>query len=188
MDIDISCRVDPSDVCVAEVLLNGIVVDRVPTLLGYMMESGARRCSCCGSFRMSVYNMKIVQDLLEKIVEWNGPPNEKEEEMWFRNAMLRILQMVPNPPDGLEEKWRSAPIESVFEDLRTVIAYWHFVNVNKEAALFLGVKCLRVFNRKSPGPTQFLKNVVSYFASGKDVREETMDRLRMHGLRILTSV
>jgi hypothetical protein len=185
MELDIRCEGNPGNPGEAILTVNGIEVDRVPTLYYYLKRKSDTSCIPCTSH---IYrnDYEIILSIFEKIQTWNGAPKTEDDIHWFRMSLLRILSLVPNPPKGLKEKWWEGNPKDIFEDLRMLSLHWHFVDVPSVIFGMTLSGCTKL-TKKSKRFESLAKTMQSildiYGGYHMDVWQQTLLRMRQHATR-----
>lgn len=202
-DLDIRCEGVPNDPSVAMILVNGIEVDRVPTLYSHLKqrveysENAHCRQFCCWTpcvFNVYETNHMVIMDLFRRLHTWKGPPKTKSDTIWFRSALLRILSIVPNPPPELGKRWREAETDELFRDLREISLHWHFIHLTK-AWMASGARTCGHFIEKLSAQDMIktrqailkvVQNVLLFYADTRpDIWTDTKQNMKLHALRKL---
>lgn len=202
-DLEIRCERVPNDPCFAVITVNGIEVDRVPTLYSYLKKkaeySESQRCRlfCCWTpcvFDIYETDHVVIMDLFRRLQDWKGPPVSKSDTIWFRAALMRILTVLPNPPPELRTRWTNADVQEVFQDLREISLHWHFIHFTKAWMVSGARACGGVLGKISEHDViktrqaimKVIQSVLVFYAdTSPDIWTDTKQNMKLHALRKL---
>lgn len=194
---DARCERIPGDPTMALVSVNGIEVDRVPTLYYFLKKKAAYSenntcqsyCFCLPCvFHIYKSNHLMIMDLFRRLQEWKGPPTKESDIIWFRSALLRLLLVIPNPPSGLEERWKSASIATIFYDLQEISLHWHFIPWTSALVSTTSKTCRLWIQRNSAkqGIFRMIELFLSFYIESKsDIWTETKEAMQRHAYQKL---
>lgn len=190
----VSCETIPGNPMLASIRVDGIEVDRVPTLYSYLKNnvklSEHKQCQrfCCWVpcvFDVYEANHALMMNVFWRLQDWKGPPSNKADQIWFRTALLRILSFVPNPPPGLEERWKSVDIGELFLDLQKISLHWHFFDLKGSLLKRCMRRVQRFLEKTAPQrtTTKILRSVFDIYCTREDIFSITKQSLENHALR-----